>query len=61
MHLKKAEIITLGSSLGVDYSITTSCYQLDEQGAACGQCASCVLRSNGFATANMTDPTKYSR
>ncbi len=61
MHLKKAEIITLGSSLGVDYSITTSCYQLDEQGAACGQCASCVLRSNGFAAANMADPTKYSR
>ena len=55
----KAEIILKGVALGVDYSQTVSCYQLDEQGAACGLCDSCALRRTGFSDAGLPDPTRY--
>ena len=57
--LSKAEIIKLGTSLGVDYSLTTSCYDPDEKGRSCGKCDSCRLRHQGFADAGIPDPTKY--
>ncbi|MDP1930918.1 MAG: 7-cyano-7-deazaguanine synthase QueC [Gammaproteobacteria bacterium] len=59
LTLSKAEIITLGSSLGVDYSRTVSCYQADEQGRACGCCDSCRFRRKGFLEAGLQDPTRY--
>jgi 7-cyano-7-deazaguanine synthase len=59
LHLSKAAIIQAGVALGVDYSLTVSCYQLDGQGAACGHCDSCVLRQRGFKAAGITDPTIY--
>lgn len=59
VDLSKAEIIRRGTSLGVDYSLTVSCYQADESGAACGQCDSCRLRRQGFASAGVPDPTRY--
>ena len=57
--LGKKEIIELGVSAGVDYSLTVSCYNPDRTGAACGHCASCQLRRAGFAAAGVPDPTKY--
>jgi 7-cyano-7-deazaguanine synthase len=57
--LDKSEIIELGHSLGVDYSLTHSCYDPDDDGAACGRCDSCALRANGFEKAGIPDPTKY--
>ncbi|MEI7614308.1 MAG: 7-cyano-7-deazaguanine synthase QueC [Betaproteobacteria bacterium] len=59
IDLSKAEIILTGSSLGVNYGQTISCYQADEQGLACGICDSCRLRREGFMTAGITDPTPY--
>mgnify|MGYP002776323935 FL=1 len=59
IDLSKAEIIRLGSQLGVDYGLTVSCYQADEQGRACGVCDSCRLRAEGFAAAGVSDPTIY--
>ena len=59
LHLTKGEIIKLGLSLGIDYSITRTCYDLDDQGLACGKCESCQLRKNGFAEAGALDPTPY--
>ncbi len=59
LHLSKAEIIQLGTALGVDYSLTVSCYQADEAGRACGKCDSCYLRQQGFLQANIPDPTLY--
>lgn len=59
IHLTKAETIKLGKSLGVDYSMTVSCYQLTEQGQACGKCDSCTLRKRGFAEAMVPDVTLY--
>lgn len=59
LHLTKAEIIQTGMRLGIDFSLTVSCYQLDAQGAACGRCDSCALRRQGFAEANLPDPTRY--
>jgi 7-cyano-7-deazaguanine synthase len=59
IDLSKAEIIQRGQSLGVDYGLTVSCYQADEQGRACGRCDSCRLRREGFAAAGVTDPTRY--
>ena len=53
----KAEIIRMGSELGVDYALTVSCYQADVQGRACGRCDSCQLRKQGFADADVADPT----
>jgi len=58
--LTKAEIIQRGSSLGVDYGTTVSCYQADEHGHACGVCDSCRLRKEGFSAAGLPDPTPYS-
>jgi 7-cyano-7-deazaguanine synthase len=58
-HLSKAETIALGNSLGVDYSLTTSCYDPDPNGNACGGCDSCHLRAKGFAEAGVLDPTRY--
>ena len=55
----KREIIELGTSLGVDYSATLSCYDPSPDGAACGQCDSCQLRRKGFAEAGIADPTRY--
>ncbi len=58
-NLSKAQIVQEGSRLGVDYAMTVSCYQADEDGRACGKCDSCRLRSAGFAEAGLTDPTRY--
>jgi 7-cyano-7-deazaguanine synthase len=57
--LSKAEIIRQGIALGVDYSLTVSCYQADESGLACGVCDSCRIRRAGFAAAGVPDPTRY--
>ena len=59
INMTKAEIIKKGLSLGVDYSETTSCYDANSLGEACGECDACVLRKNGFSSANVKDPTKY--
>jgi 7-cyano-7-deazaguanine synthase len=59
--LSKAEIIRLGLSLGVDYSLTHSCYDPAPDGAACGRCDSCELRRRGFAEAGVPDPTRYAK
>ena len=59
INMTKAEIIKKGLSLGVDYSETTSCYDANTLGEACGECDACVLRKNGFSSANVKDPTKY--
>jgi len=59
IDLSKAEIIQRGQSLGVDYGLTVSCYQADQQGRACGRCDSCRLRREGFAAAGVADPTRY--
>jgi 7-cyano-7-deazaguanine synthase len=58
-NLSKAEIIKLGTSLGLDYSVTLSCYDPTIDGLACGECASCRLRKAGFADAGVPDPTRY--
>ncbi|WP_028989574.1 7-cyano-7-deazaguanine synthase QueC [Thermithiobacillus tepidarius DSM 3134] len=58
-YQSKAEIIRLGSSLGVDYGLTRSCYNPDGAGRACGRCDSCRLRALGFAAAGFPDPTPY--
>lgn len=57
--LTKAQIIQLGTRLGVDYGATVSCYQADEQGRACGVCDACRLRRAGFEAAGLADPTRY--
>ena len=59
MLLSKHEIIRAGLALGVDYSLTVSCYQADAAGRACGVCDSCRIRKAGFKAANITDPTAY--
>ena len=59
IDMSKGQIIRAGSALGVDYALTVSCYQADEQGAACGVCDSCRLRAQGFAEAGVPDPTRY--
>ncbi len=59
MSLGKAEIIQRGVELGVDYSLTVSCYQPSETGAACAVCDSCRFRKAGFAAAGVSDPTLY--
>ncbi|HBO5519512.1 TPA: 7-cyano-7-deazaguanine synthase QueC [Pseudomonas aeruginosa] len=58
-YLSKAQIIQVGVARGVDYGLTVSCYQADEQGRACGKCDSCRLRADGFAAAGISDPTPY--
>ena len=59
ISLSKAEIIRKGMALGVDYSLTVSCYAATEEGAACGVCDSCRLRRAGFVAAGVADPTRY--
>jgi 7-cyano-7-deazaguanine synthase len=59
IHLSKAQIISWGVKLGVDYSMTHSCYDPDFAGRACGKCDSCVLRKKGFSEAGVVDPTRY--
>ncbi len=59
IHLAKAQIIQRGVALGVDYSLTHSCYDPTESGLACGRCDSCLLRKKGFAEAGIADPTRY--
>ncbi len=61
IDLSKADIIRLGISLGVDYSLTTSCYDPDASGAACGHCDACALRLKGFAEAGLQDPIRYQK
>lgn len=61
MKMSKAEIIRTGTELGVDYSMTVSCYDPDSEGRACGDCDSCRIRRNGFAEASIPDPTIYVR
>jgi 7-cyano-7-deazaguanine synthase len=59
IDLSKQAIIERGIELGVDYSLTVSCYEADEQGRACGHCDSCRFRKQGFAQAGIKDPTPY--
>ena len=59
IDLSKADIIRQGSELGVDYGLTVSCYQADEEGRACGVCDSCRIRAAGFEAAGVGDPTRY--
>ncbi len=61
VHLTKAEIIRTGVSLGVDYSLTHTCYDPDLEGRACGHCDACTLRLKGFAEAGFPDPVEYLR
>ncbi|PWY56573.1 7-cyano-7-deazaguanine synthase QueC [Legionella qingyii] len=58
-HLSKVQTIQLGVGLGVDYSLTISCYQANDAGEACGQCDSCTFRRRGFIGAGVDDPTLY--
>lgn len=59
IDMTKAQIVSLGSQLGLDYSLTVSCYQATAAGEACGVCDSCRLRREGFLTAGIPDPTRY--
>jgi len=59
INLSKKEIIERGIKLGVDYSLTVSCYQVSSDGLACGKCDSCRLRKAGFENSSIPDPTKY--
>lgn len=58
-YWSKARIISEGNRLGIDYSLTVSCYQADDDGRACGRCDSCRLRAQGFREALVPDPTSY--
>ena len=59
IDLSKADIVREGVRLGVDFSVTVSCYRADTEGRACGHCDACVLRARGFADAGVADPTHY--
>ena len=59
LHLTKAQIIRMGLDLGVDYALTTSCYDPTDDGAACGHCDACQLRLRGFAEGGLSDPARY--
>lgn len=59
IDLTKVEIIQKGEQLGVDYSLTVSCYQADDSGAACGRCDSCIIRRKAFENVRACDPTRY--
>lgn len=60
IDLTKAQIIQRGLELGVDYSVTLSCYDPTADGGSCGHCDACLLRARGFADAGISDPTRYS-
>jgi 7-cyano-7-deazaguanine synthase len=59
IDLSKAEIIRRGAALGLDYSLTVSCYQANDAGLACGLCEACRLRRSGFEAAGLPDSTRY--
>jgi 7-cyano-7-deazaguanine synthase len=59
IRLTKSQIIRRGVELGVDYGLTHSCYDPDDQGRACGRCDSCSIRKKGFEEAGVADPTRY--
>lgn len=59
IHLTKAEIIHRGIELGVDFTVTVSCYQPNDRGEACGRCDSCRIRRAGFEASGLPDPTRY--
>jgi 7-cyano-7-deazaguanine synthase len=59
IHLSKGDIIRMGVKLGVDYGLTVSCYDPDDNGLACGRCDSCRIRAQGFREAGIADPTRY--
>jgi 7-cyano-7-deazaguanine synthase len=59
LNMHKADIIKTGTALGVDYALTISCYQIDENAKACGKCDSCRFRHKGFVEAGIEDPTPY--
>jgi 7-cyano-7-deazaguanine synthase len=61
IRMSKAQIVREGVRLGVDFSLTVSCYQADAEGLACGLCDSCRLRREGFVSAGISDPTRYRR
>jgi 7-cyano-7-deazaguanine synthase len=61
ISLSKAEIVKLGTRLGVDYALTWSCYDPAADGAACGRCEACILRRKGFREAGMEDPISYQK
>jgi len=59
MKMSKAEIVQVGTRLGIDYGLTVSCYQATDDGLACGKCDACRLRRQGFIEAGLKDPTRY--
>ena len=59
INMTKAQIIRKGIELGVDYSLTHSCYDPSSSGLACGRCDSCILRKRGFKEAGVKDPARY--
>jgi 7-cyano-7-deazaguanine synthase len=59
IDMSKGDIVKLGDRLGVDFSLTVSCYSADARGAACGHCDACRLRQEGFLAAGLPDPTRY--
>lgn len=59
VHMSKADIVRRGHELGVDFSLTVSCYNADPEGRACGRCEACRLRREGFHQAGIADPTRY--
>jgi 7-cyano-7-deazaguanine synthase len=59
VHMTKADIVRQGRALGVDFSMTVSCYNADAEGRACGACDACRFRREGFAAAGLADPTRY--
>jgi len=61
VHMSKADIVRRGRELGVDFSLTVSCYNADPEGRACGRCEACRLRREGFRQAGFADPTRYAR
>lgn len=61
IDMTKAQIIRRGVGLGVDFSMTVSCYQADDDGRGCGSCDACRLRRDGFRAAGLADPTRYFR
>lgn len=61
INLTKAQTVEIGKRLGVDYSLTSSCYDPDDKGRPCGHCDSCLLRLKGFAEAGLEDPLEYQR